>query len=97
MAKKIPIIELDLIDPHLTRKRKFACITCGITYTLKDYRILFDSHKISYFHFTEKKQNIKYCHDCLESLATKEKEKLGVKKIILKLYLPDNEIATFNF
>lgn len=96
MAKKIPIIELDLIDPHLTRRRKFACVGCDMTYTLKDYRILFDSQKISYFH-SAKKPNIKYCHDCLESLALKEKEKLGVKKILLRLNLPDDEVATFNF
>mgnify|MGYP001035813743 CR=1 FL=1 len=96
MAKKIPIIELDLIDPHLTKKRKFACIGCGMTYTLKDYRILFDSHKISYFRLADKPK-VKHCHDCLESYALKEKEKLGAKKIILKLYLPDDEIATFNF
>ena len=96
MAKKIPIIELDLIDPHLTKKRKFACVGCGMTYTLKDYRILFDSHKISYFRFSDKRE-IKHCHDCLEFLALKEKEKLGAKKIILKLYLPDDEIATFDF
>jgi len=96
MAKKTHIIELDLIDPHLTKKRKFACAGCSMTYTLKDYRILFDSHKISYFQFPNK-PGVKHCHDCLESLALKEKEKLGAKKIILKLYLPDNEVATFNF
>ena len=96
MAKKIPIIELDLIDPHLTKRRKFACIGCGVTYTLKDYRILFDSHKISYFRLASRPE-VKHCHDCLESYALKEKEKLGAKKIILKLYLPDDEIATFDF
>jgi hypothetical protein len=96
MAKKIPIIELDLIDPHLTKKRKFACAGCGMTYSLKDYRILFDSRKISYFRFPDKPE-IKHCHDCLEFLALEEKEKLGAKKIILKLYLPDDEVATFNF
>ena len=96
MAKKIPIIELDLLDPHLTKKRKFSCAECNMTYTLKDYRILFDSRKISYF-IIKDKPNIKYCHDCLESFATREKEKLKVSKILLKLYLVDNEVATFNF
>lgn len=96
MAKKIPIIELDLLDPHLTRKRKFACAECNITYTLKDYRILFDSHKISYF-FVKEKTDVKYCHDCLESFAIKEKKKLKAPKILLKLYLIDDEVAMFNF
>jgi hypothetical protein len=96
MAKKIPIIELGLIDPHLTKKRKFACVACNMTYTLKDYRTLYDSHKISYFQRASGSK-IKYCHDCLEYLALKEKEKLGAEKIILKLYLTDDEVAVFNF
>ena len=96
MAKRIPIIEMDLLDPHLTKKRKFACVECNITYTLRDYRTLFNGHKISYFTEAEN-PSIKYCHDCLESFAVKRKEELRVSKIMLKLYLPDNETAIFNF
>ena len=49
MAKKIPIVELSLLHPYNTRKRKFRCEQCGITYTLKHYRILYDAKKNQLF------------------------------------------------
>jgi transposase len=91
MAKKVPAVELDLIHPHKTRKRKFGCEHCDIKYTLKHYRILYDAKKISYFSLREKPKYV-VCHQCLYKLAQKFKDKLKVKKIILKLDLVDEEV-----
>ena len=90
MGKKIPIIELHLIHPHYTRKRKFACSECGMMYTLKDYRVLFDSHKISYF--SEENGKSKICHDCVMSFSANAKKRLKVPKLIVKLILPEEEV-----
>jgi len=90
MGKKTPIIELHLIHPHHTRKRKFACSECGMVYNLKDYRVLFDSHKISYF--SEEDGKFKICHDCVMSFSTDEKKRLKVPKLIVKLILPEEEV-----
>lgn len=92
MAKKIPIVELSLLHPYNTRKRKFRCEQCGITYTLKHYRILYDAKKISYFNLDESPKTI-VCHQCLYDLANKTKHNLGVKKLILKLTVEDEEVV----
>jgi len=91
VAKKIPIIQLDVIDPQDTKKRKFTCGTCGMAYTLKHYRILYDSEKLSYFTVDKKSKDI-LCHQCIYDLAESFKSKLSVKKIILKINTFDEEV-----
>ena len=91
MAKKIPIMQLNLIHPHTTKKRKFVCVECDLSYNLRDYRVLFDNRKISYF-FEEDKPMTRICHDCLISFAGKRKEKLGVPKLLVRLDLVDEEV-----
>jgi len=91
MAKKIPIIQLNLIHPHITKKRKFVCAECGLSYNLRDYRVLFDNRKISYF-FEEEKPEVRICHDCLLPFAERRKEKLGVPKLLVRLDLIDEEV-----
>jgi hypothetical protein len=91
VPKKIPIIELDLIDPHETRKRKFTCGNCGMTYTLKHYRILYDAEKLSYFIVNESAKPIN-CHQCIYEVAEKFKSKLSAKKIILKINTFDEQV-----
>lgn len=91
MAKKVPIIQLNLIHPHETRKRKFVCAECGLSYNLRDYRVLFDSRKISYF-LEEEKPEVRICHDCLLSFAARKKKELGVSRLYVKLDLQDEEV-----
>ena len=91
MAKKVPILDLKLIHPHETRKRKFVCVECGLSYSLRDYRVLFDNRKISYFS-EEKKPHLRICHDCLLSFAAKKKEEMGVKKLYVRLDIGDEEV-----
>lgn len=91
MAKKIPIVQLNLIHPHTTKKRKFVCAECGLSYSLRDYRLLFDNRKISYF-LEEDKPMTRICHDCLISFAAKRKGEMGVPKLLIKLDLVDEEV-----
>ena len=91
MAKKVPILELTLIHPHETKKRKFVCGECDLSYNLRDYRVLFDNRKISYF-LEEQKPQIRFCHDCLLDFAARKKEELGVPKLFVKLDLRDEEV-----
>ena len=92
MSKKVPIVELALIQPHETRKRKFVCAECEITYNLREYRILFDNRKISYF-LDKNNPKVRVCHECLYNIARKMKEELRAKKILVKLDLGDEEIV----
>jgi len=92
MAKKIPVIELDLVNPCVTRKRKFRCEECSMTYTRKHYGILYDAEKLSYFRLKEMPKRI-VCHQCLYALAGKLKKGLGVSKVVLKINTEEDEIA----
>ena len=89
--KKIPVVQLNLIHPHQTRKRKFVCVECGVSYNLKDYRVLFDNRKISYF-LEEKEPKTRICHDCLSDWAEKKKEEMSVPKLFVKLDLVDEQV-----
>ena len=92
MPKKTPLVDLDLICPTSTRKRKFVCGECDMTYTLKHYRILYTAEKLSYFRLREAPKKI-VCHQCLYSLAERLKEGLEVKKIIVRLNTEDGEVV----
>jgi len=92
MARKTPIIELDLMYPYGTKKRKFTCKECGVAYSLRNYRILYEAKKISYFH-NQEKPNYIVCTMCLYKLAEKLKNELGIRKIILKLNVEDEEVV----
>ena len=91
MAKKAPILDLSLIHPHETKKRKFVCAECGLSYNLRDYRVLFDNRKISYF-VEEASPQIRICHECLLSFAARKKEELGVPRLYVRLDLQDEEV-----
>ena len=91
MAKKTPIIELNVVDPYDTKKRKFACDICGLTYTLKHHRVLYDAGKLSYFTVNENVKAI-HCHQCIYTIAENFKLKLSVKKVILKINTLDEQV-----
>jgi hypothetical protein len=95
MPKRVPIVELEIIHPHETKKRKFVCGECQISYTLREYRILFDNRKISYF-LDKNNPKVRVCHECLYDIARRMKSELGARKILVKLDLGDEEI-TMNF
>ena len=49
------------------QKRRLTCAVCGMSYTPKEYKILYENKKLIYFKFyglNEKKYKI-ICHDCV--------------------------------
>lgn len=90
--QKVPIITLNLVDPHATKRRKFVCGECSMGYSLKHYRVLYDNKKISYFTDPDK-YSFMICHDCLYEAAMRIKHNLNKKKIAIKLDLGDEEVV----
>ena len=59
-------MDVFLINPETTKKRKFCCDDCGISYDKSEYKILFKAKKILYFDYKDnlgKKKRL--CHECL--------------------------------
>ena len=55
-----------LINPENTRKRKFCCDSCGIFYEKDEYKILFKAKKILYFEYENHLgKRMRLCHECL--------------------------------
>ncbi len=67
------MVEIFVINPK-DRKRKIDCCACDMSYSIKDYAILFENEKLIYFKYKgpkEKSHKI-YCHNCL--LASIQKD-----------------------
>jgi hypothetical protein len=62
------------------RKRRVKCYACDLSYTARNYKILFIEKKLIYFKF--KRRNL--CHDCLLKTVAKETP-LSLKKISLEI------------
>jgi len=83
-----------IIDP-LKRKSKITCPTCGLSYSARDYLILYEAEKLAFFKMklpNQRKKN--YCHDCLYKsvLASMgEMRHIDVKMVTMK----DELIVTF--
>ena len=68
--------EVELITPdglEAKRKRIIRCLTteCGLRYSIKDYRVLFEAKKLMYFDVMDMmgvKSRSVICHDCLFKL-----------------------------
>lgn len=68
------------------RKRALKCAECGLTYSVKDYDLLYSNQKLIYFKFKSpnSKRSKIYCHECiLKAMAASEptKEELKIKII----------------
>ena len=63
-----------------------------MVYSLKHYRILYEVEKLSYFQIKEVPKVV-VCHQCLYKFADRFKEKLDVKKIILKINSGEDEVT----
>tara|TARA_R100000008_G_scaffold74613_1_gene53505 strand:- start:244 stop:579 length:336 start_codon:yes stop_codon:yes gene_type:complete len=67
------VVEVEVINPK-DRKRALKCCDCGMTYSIKDYQLLFDSEKLIYFKYKspkDKRAKI-YCHGCLLKAIRKD-------------------------
>ena len=66
-------MEVNIINPQTTKRRKFRCASCGVSYTKNEYKILFKARKIVYFEVpknTKSEKTIMICHDCFYKYVT---------------------------
>ena len=64
------------------RKRALKCAECGLTYSVKDYDLLYSNQKLIYFKFKSpnSKRSKIYCHECiLKAMAASEPAKEELK------------------
>jgi len=99
------VLEIILIDSEL-RKRAIKCSACDLSYSAKDYKLLFDSKKLLYFKFKAPKTKSykNFCHCCMVDHLHKNfpfEDELPVKLItskyeyVCKLYYSDDSDDTF--
>ena len=70
------MLKAKTIDPD-KRKSKITCFACGLSYSARDYRLLYEGKKLAYFKHKPidfKRQRV-FCHNCfykktVESMGT---------------------------
>tara|TARA_B100000287_G_scaffold420859_1_gene460785 strand:- start:1814 stop:2110 length:297 start_codon:yes stop_codon:yes gene_type:complete len=77
------VLTAKIIDPA-TRKNKLTCSSCGISYSAREYQLLYDSKKIIYFKF----KNKVICHECL---VKKIREHSAGEKIKIVIYSDEHK------
>ena len=99
------MLEIILIEPE-SRKRAIKCSACDLSYSAKDYKLLFYSKKLIYFKFkAPKTKSYKiFCHSCMVEHLHKNfpfDDELPVKIVtskyeyVCKLYYSDGSDDTF--
>jgi len=99
------VLEIILIDPD-KRKRAIKCSECGLSYSAKDYRVLYDNKKLIFFKFKfpNRKTYKTFCHSCIVEYIHKNfpfDKELPIKIIttkyeyVCKLYHSDDPDDTF--
>ena len=85
----------ELIDPD-SRKRRISCSSCGISYSARDYKLLYESKKIIYFKY----RNKILCHECLYKKLKELEQGKKMHFIILNkdfkfkcFFEPDNQVS----
>ena len=83
------------IDPK-TRKSRITCCECGLSYSARNYDILYENEKLAFFKVKPLKGRSKIqCHTCLNTVAYKS---MGVlKEIKLEIHNLNGEIVTVVF
>lgn len=75
------VMEAKVIRPTTFKGRELKCKACDITYSKRDYVILFKANKIIYFEFLERV----VCHDCFYKTVKKIGKKKKLKEIVVKV------------
>ena len=66
------MLRAEIVDPT-KRKAKIACAVCDMSYSARDYKILYENEKLAFFKIKLNKQRKKtHCHDCLYKSVIKE-------------------------
>ncbi len=59
------MLRAEIVDPT-KRKAKIRCFVCSLSYSAKDYKILYENEKLAFFKIKLPEQRKKiHCHDCL--------------------------------
>ena len=64
------MLKATTIDPN-KRKSKITCFACGLSYTARDYLLLYENKKLAYFRYKPidfKRQRV-FCHNCFYKAA----------------------------
>ena len=75
------VLEAKVIRPTTFKGKELECEACGITYSKRDYSILFKANKIVYFEFLESV----VCHDCFYKTVKKIGKGKKLKEIVVKV------------
>ena len=88
-------IKATIIDPN-KRKTRVTCSECGLSYSARNYDILYENEKLAFFKVKPLKGRSKIqCHSCLNTVAYKS---MGVlKEIKLEIHNLNGEIVTVVF
>ena len=84
------MITAKIINPNL-RKTRVTCYSCGLSYTARNYVILYENEKLAFFKMKLPPTRMKtYCHDCLYKSVSAH---MGVlKEIRLEMELVDHTV-----
>jgi hypothetical protein len=90
------MLTADTIDPF-KRKSKIFCSRCSISYSARDYKILYENGKLAFFKAkfpTQKRKKI-YCHYCLYKRAKEEMGEVDKLEMIMRTLESEELIITF--
>jgi len=84
------MIKAKIIDPN-PRKSRVTCFSCGLSYTARNYVILYENEKLAFFKMKLPPLRVRvYCHDCLYKAVSAH---MGVlKEIKLEMELIDHTV-----
>lgn len=84
------MIKAKIINSEI-RKTRVTCSSCDLSYTARNYAILYENEKLAFFKMKIPGQRMKiYCHDCLYKTVASH---MGVlKEITLEMELVDHSV-----
>lgn len=83
-TKSNPMTKVKIIaaDPNKKTKGNIKCSICNLSYSCRDYKILYDVKKLVYLNFEINPKNT-FCHEC--AMKVMEKMKLSDPELCFEL------------
>ena len=100
----IYVVIAEIIDSEL-RKARIACSRCELSYTARNYRILYENQKLAFFKTTYKPLDTKrgkrrwknMCHDCVFEYARAIAMEYGDEYIRVRIKSKDGTVTGMVF
>ena len=87
-------LKAQIIDPN-KRKTRVTCSECGMSYSARNYKILYDNEKLAFFKMKLPNEKTRtFCHDCLHKVVYKN---MGVLKTVKLEIISLEETVTVVF